>query len=601
MMTPTNRAGGDAGTRQSMPGADVPVDLPVDVLVSGAQVAGRFRLNRLLVRRPHAPYVQVWSAVDLHSGRDVDLTVLLEEATDPFVRQAFAQRAQALLALRDPAAIRVGGHGRAAVVAPAGSAAVSYVVSEPAPGVPLTEVPTGGRGGLGIARTLDLIAQAARGLEAAHALGIVHGGIRRSSLHVARHHRLTVVNFTLGFDLPPRLQPVRDHDESTREHDESCVYLAPELWRPELTASPLGDVYALGVVAFECLAGRLPFDPAEAATLAATPWGAQPPSLPQSLADDVRWVVATATQPDPRRRFPYMGQFADALEDLTRLAGTDATPTVTLRRPALPPSPQPRDSLRPQDLGGSQELHPELHSRRTGTRWAALLIRPAWQRLQGRSLRKWLGSVLTMATIGLLLALGTLALYRATGQWPPTMHRMVLHLVDGDTRSGSTPAPLSGPAMAAEPVTAPTGPSFPVFVPDLTGRTLATAMAILHDQLHLQVQLQWRAQSGAGPNPTVTAQSLKGTTAYPGSVVVLTVLATPGWQGSSSPSPRAVPSTAPEVTSAPVPRGAQRPTVKPSRKASPRPSRTRTRVSILASPTATTDPAMRATRPSSRS
>lgn len=566
MMTPTNTASDDAATRQPLP--------KTDVLVSGAKVADRFQLVRSLAHRPYAPYAQVWSAVDLHSGRDIELTVLLEKAADPLVRQAFTQRAQALLALRDPAVTRVRGHGRATVVAPAGSAAVSYVVSEPTPGVPLTKVPTGGQAGLGVARTLDLVAQAARGLEAAHALGIVHGGIRRSSLYVARHHRLTVVNFALGFDLPPQLQPINDHTESTGDHDKSCVYLAPELWRPGLTASPLGDVYALGMVAFECLAGRLPFDPVEAAALAAAPWGAQPPSLPQSLADDVRWVVATATQPDPRRRFPYVGQFADALEDLTRLSSIDATPTVSLRRPAVPPSPPPRDSQRSQDLGGSQE-----------------------QRLHGRGPRKWLGTVLTTATIGLLLALATVDLHRATGQWPPTVHRMVLHLVDGGPRSGSTQAPPSvptmaplsgptiaaqtGPTIAAQTVAAPTGSDAPVFVPDLTGRPLATAMAILHDRLHLQVQLQWRAQVGADPNPTVTAQSLKGTTAYPGTVVVLTVLATPGWQDSSSPSPWAAFPTTPAVMVTQVSTGAgQRPTAKPSSKASPTPSWTRTRASI---------------------
>jgi serine/threonine protein kinase len=549
-----SRTGGDADAVRRPARAEL--------LVPGAYVADRYQLRRRLVIRP---YAQVWAVTDLFAGRDVEITVLVTE--DELARRGFAERVRALAGVRDPAVVRVGESGVGTIRVDGESVMAPFVITEPAPGVPLTEVPTGG-GQLSVARILDLIGQAARGLDAVHRLGIVHGGIRRSSLFVARYHRLTIVDFPLHFDRGPRLHPVTDPGEAG-------AYLAPELWRPGQVPSPRGDVYALGVVAYECLAGRRPFGPDEAALVAAAPWGARPPELPESLAADVRWVVATAMQPEPRHRFTSAGQFADALEDLTRLAGPDGNPTVILRRPVLPPGPAPAlpplDS-RPQNAGArdgyhqdarartactgdghpaddqptdradrhspdphspdphGQDAHPGNacpqdgvpHSRHTASwllPWLTGRARRALRRPEPGDLG---GGALTVSAIGLVLAIGTLAAHDAT-EPQRTVNRMVLHLAGG--HGGRQGMGAAGSGVGTDSAGAATAEL--VTVPDLTGRPLATVLPILRDQLHLQVRLQWRPQVGTAPTATVVTQSPKGTKVPRDTVVTLTVYGPP--------------------------------------------------------------------------
>jgi serine/threonine-protein kinase len=149
----------------------------------------------------------------------------------------------------------------------------------------------------------------------------------------------------------------------------TAAYLAPEQARGE-EATPTSDVYSLGVVLYQFLTGRLPYEGASLAELAVRQQSEQP-LHPSSYSDDVPEAVGDAVlvalESDPARRFAAAGELADALRRglsgvsptgtaATRVLG-DQEPTAatrhmprtrTQRRPQRRPSPPRRPAPAPQ-------------------------------------------------------------------------------------------------------------------------------------------------------------------------------------------------------------------------------------------------------------
>lgn len=199
----------------------------------------------------------------------------------------------------------------------------AYVVTDLPADTPLSAI-LAAEGPLEPVRALDLIAQAARILDASHRQGLVHRNLRPASLMVNVHGRVKVTGFA-----PPR-RPSGNPD--TDPTPTSAHYCAPELLGAAQQPSPLSDIYALGVIAYECLAGRRPFEGDDQEMVAAAHLTQEPPPLPGRLSADIRWVIETALQKDPYRRFNSAGQFAEALDDLlAAIEAGDPTDTLTLR------------------------------------------------------------------------------------------------------------------------------------------------------------------------------------------------------------------------------------------------------------------------------
>src|SRR6266568_3599146 len=127
----------------------------------------------------------------------------------------------------------------------------AYLVMELVEGAPLSAVLARKRR-LDPGRVLDVVAQAALALEAAHRAGVVHRDVKPSNLVIRPDGVVKVTDFGIA----------RAIGELPRSEIGLVVgtagYLSPEqvACRP---ATPASDVYALGVVAYECLAGRRPF------------------------------------------------------------------------------------------------------------------------------------------------------------------------------------------------------------------------------------------------------------------------------------------------------------------------------------------------------
>ena len=141
-------------------------------------------------------------------------------------------------------------------------------------------------GPLDAARTMDVVAQAAAGLQAAHAMGLVHGDIKPGNLLLASSGTVKITDWGIShaIDLVPTT--VTEIVTGTAE------YLAPERIAGA-QGTPASDLYALGVVAYECLAGAPPFV-GEPPDVACAHRDHSVPPLPGSVPADVSALVMTA-------------------------------------------------------------------------------------------------------------------------------------------------------------------------------------------------------------------------------------------------------------------------------------------------------------------
>jgi eukaryotic-like serine/threonine-protein kinase len=159
-------------------------------------------------------------------------------------------------------------------------------------------------------RTMDLVARAADALQAAHEQGVVHGAVNADHLLLWPDDHLVLISFTLGRSIEDDLSEVG----SVMRH---TTYFSPEQAMGE-RATDRSDIFALGMVAHQCLAGQPPFEgdnPVERALRVARD---PVPALPSHVPPDVRAVVEGALAKDPDARWLS----AAALAQAARAAGT---------------------------------------------------------------------------------------------------------------------------------------------------------------------------------------------------------------------------------------------------------------------------------------
>ncbi|MEU6034206.1 protein kinase [Actinomadura sp. NPDC047616] len=274
---------------------------------------------------------EVWTARDERTGRDVAVKLLREDLpADVAARERFTAEARYAAALRHEGIARVYDHG-----AHRGRA---YLVMELVPGEPLSAV-LARVGRLTAWRTLDLVAQTARALAAAHRAGIVHRDVKPGNLLVTADGTVKITDFGIARGPEPAGVTAAGRVMG------SVRYLSPEqATGQELT--PAVDLYALGVVAFECLAGRVPFDGDTTVDIALKHVREAPPRLPDDVPADVRALVFALLAKEPAERF---GGDAD------RVAERAAALRDALPPPAPPAAASGTAPETPPDISGNPD------------------------------------------------------------------------------------------------------------------------------------------------------------------------------------------------------------------------------------------------------
>ena len=272
----------------------------------------------------------VYRAHDERLGRDVALKVVSDTlGSSPQATERFEQEARAAAALSHPNIVAIHDVGQVD--------GRPYAVTELLEGESLRARMA--RGPLPWREAVEIALATADGLAAAHARGIVHRDIKPENLFVTNDRRLKILDFGLA-----RAQdPVAQGDVPTRAITEHGLvvgtigYLSPEQARGE-AAGPPSDVFALGCVLYEMIAGRRAFEGATpvdrlAAVLRAVP----APLSTQQAPPEVAAIVTRCLEKTPKRRYAQSGELAAALQALLSEAGQH-------RAIARPRTPRPRST-----------------------------------------------------------------------------------------------------------------------------------------------------------------------------------------------------------------------------------------------------------------
>jgi eukaryotic-like serine/threonine-protein kinase len=246
-------------------------------------LAGRYRLTDRIAAGGMG---EVWRGEDVLLNRAVAVKLLpTGRAGDESFLARFRAEARYAASLSHPGIARVYDYGESAEFGGA------YLIMELVKGEPLSAI-LARAGRLSPDPTLDIIGQAARALDAAHQAGIVHRDIKPGNLLVAGGGTTKITDF--GIATAVRAAQA-SHLTETGMVMGTAMYVSPE----QATGAPVdasSDIYSLGVVAYECLAGRVPFMASEPLAIAYAhkhaPVPALPPDVPQPVADLVYDMLA---------------------------------------------------------------------------------------------------------------------------------------------------------------------------------------------------------------------------------------------------------------------------------------------------------------------
>lgn len=249
----------------------------------------------------------VWKATDTLLNRPVAVKLLHPaQMAEPTARERFRTEGRITAGLSHPGIAQVYDYGE--------EEGRAFLIMELVVGDPLSQL-LREHGRLTPDRTLDFVYQAAKALAAAHARGVVHRDIKPGNLLVTGDDQLKLTDFGIARgDMSVTLT-------QTGMVMGTAQYISPEQasGRPATSAS---DLYALGVVAYECLAGQPPFTGDSPVALALAHTREEPPELPAHVPAEVDGLVTSLLEKAPDDRPSSASEVAHTAAVIRSNAGT---------------------------------------------------------------------------------------------------------------------------------------------------------------------------------------------------------------------------------------------------------------------------------------
>ncbi|MDQ1138476.1 cytoskeletal protein RodZ [Microbacterium sp. SORGH_AS 1204] len=250
----------------------------------GVTFGGRYELDS---RIAIGGMGEVWEATDHVIGRTVAIKILKDEYMgDPGFLERFRAEARH--------AALVNHEGIASVFDYGEEDGSAFLVMELVPGEALSTI-LERDGSLSTDKTLDIVAQTAAALQAAHAAGLVHRDIKPGNLLITPDGRVKITDFGIAriADQVPLT--------ATGQVMGTVQYLSPEQASGH-PASPATDTYSLGIVAYESLAGKRPFTGESQVAIAMAQINEQPAPLPATVPVPVQNLVMAMIAKKPEDR-----------------------------------------------------------------------------------------------------------------------------------------------------------------------------------------------------------------------------------------------------------------------------------------------------------
>jgi serine/threonine protein kinase len=385
-----------------------------------------------------------------------------EVAADPSAVGRFLREARASAALESEHVTKVFDTGTLESGGP-------YMIMEFLAGVDLAEV-LKRNGPMALGEALGTLLQACEAIAEAHVKGIVHRDLKPSNLFVARRANGAPLIKVLDFGISKVVDFHAGAASGALTGSGSILgsphYMSPEQVRSTKTGDARMDIWSLGVILYELLAGVTPFagdtlGDTFARILADTPppLRARRPDVPEGLA----LVIAQCLERDVSRRIASVGDLA---VKLAPYAPPEATPSIDaillLQSPASGATMSatafantaPAGASGPHPSYGSGRGPPSYGSGRQDSGGPRIETRPAWQRTSSGDTvsRRGGGRGLALVALGLVLAAATAGTYLLLGHSQGS----------GPSNTSSANLSPSGPAM---PVPPPAVPAMPMLAP----------------------------------------------------------------------------------------------------------------------------------------
>jgi serine/threonine protein kinase/cytochrome c-type biogenesis protein CcmH/NrfG len=275
----------------------------MDIPSSPKKLAGRYEVRQVLGQGGMG---LVYRAYDTVVRREVAVKTILD-IPDPASLQLFYKECDVLASMSHPNIVEIFDIGEFEE----DGKKKPYFVMPLLPGTTLEHFIRKASHRLTVERTIDIISQTCRGLQAAHERGLVHRDLKPSNIFVMEDDSVKIIDFGVAHMADAH---------TTRAQKGTLLYMSPE--QIELKAlSPASDIFSLGVVCYEAMTGRNPFQRARADEVVDAILHHIPPlaaELNSTVSQPVSRVLHKAMAKQSWHRFSTARDFGDTLNKALR-------------------------------------------------------------------------------------------------------------------------------------------------------------------------------------------------------------------------------------------------------------------------------------------